>query len=581
MPDYIPFGWFYLVNLIAGSIFLIGYGIKRGYSTSAWLTVVALLMTLFIAGIKLMGFPISEWVKVVTTTAGDQVYSKFVPGGVLFFALGLAAMRWFLKFRTPVMDSMILLIPWMLVIQRTGCYINGCCYGKPTVLPWAVSYPEGSPAFEHYLSTGDIHPGDLVTGGLHPAQLYMVLGALIAWFIIWKTRKYWKSSGSRAIFGMLLLGILRFTVEFFRETPVTRWYSHSFLGINYLQWIILVVVLIFSLILIRKERVSDHAGSEIKLAENLPGTVISLFLLFSLIWNLRRIFEFQELILLQILATAAVAATLYKLFLWVAVPKTRLAFILILLIAFTTMSQDLIKTGADSLKRDPVKTWFNLSAGGSTGRYEHRTRDCNGNITDRQLLGQTTGGVSFSYHYQPDKSNAFDFGARGWMADIKSLSSPQSPYLQDSGSFTYGINPFVEYNRRAVGFGLGLHVFRPTEWPDSLRFLPSVSVRFGPKDVFFFDAGLFDQMHLNGHLSMLHFGLGSGFRTQGNIVLRTGIAFSGFQSQTLDDAVRFYLMSDFRVAKNFNISPGIYLGNKAFGMLSLSTNFGYREKVRR
>ena len=46
-------------------------------------------------------------------------------------------------------------------ISRIGCFMNGCCYGTPTDLPWGISFPGGSLPFYQY--------GDLP---LHPAQLY-------------------------------------------------------------------------------------------------------------------------------------------------------------------------------------------------------------------------------------------------------------------------------------------------------------------------------------------------------------------------------------------------------------------------
>jgi len=574
MPDYIPFGWFYMINLLVGTIFLIGYGIRKNYSAAAWLTVVAALMTLFIAGIKLMGYPIHEWSSLITSSSGEPAYSKFVPGGILFFAIGLMFIKWFLKFKSSVLDSMILIIPWMLVVQRIGCFINGCCYGKPSDVPWAVSYPAGTSAFEHYASTGHIHGGELVSCGLHPAQLYMVFGAMIAWFIIWKTRQVWKSTGSRALFGMMLLAIMRFVVEFFRETPAIKWYSQTFLGINYLQWIILFLVLIFTATLIRKERRTSTYGIEIPMQENLPRTVGLLFIVILLIWNLRRLFEFQELVLLQILVTTALAVTIYKLFLAAAISRTRLGFILILLIAFTTMSQDLIKTEADSTRKDPIKTWFNLSVSGSEGRYEHRMRNCSGDIYQRELMNQATGGIDFSYHYQPNDKNKIDFGARGWISNINNLSNKL-----DSGNFSYGINPFFNYNRKAVGLGIGVNAFIPLYSPYSLVFRPSFYLRLGPEDIFFVDAGVLDQLVLNGRLSDFHIGLGSGFKTKGKSVLRTGVSFSGF-SNSLEDLSQFYLMGDFRINDRFLLKPGLYIGNKTFGMLGLSYNFGFHEKTR-
>ncbi|UCE99143.1 MAG: prolipoprotein diacylglyceryl transferase [Planctomycetota bacterium] len=36
-----------------------------------------------------------------------------------------------------------------LVLGRIGCFLNGCCFGKPTNLPWAVRFPYHSPLHIH------------------------------------------------------------------------------------------------------------------------------------------------------------------------------------------------------------------------------------------------------------------------------------------------------------------------------------------------------------------------------------------------------------------------------------------------
>jgi phosphatidylglycerol:prolipoprotein diacylglycerol transferase len=60
-----------------------------------------------------------------------------------------------------------------LAIGRVGCFLNGCCYGGPCELPWAVQFPAGTAPAEH-------HPGP---GGwslpLHPAQLYAAIDAAL------------------------------------------------------------------------------------------------------------------------------------------------------------------------------------------------------------------------------------------------------------------------------------------------------------------------------------------------------------------------------------------------------------------
>ena len=50
-----------------------------------------------------------------------------------------------------------------MVIVRIGCFAAGCCFGKPTNLPWGVCFPNfqvggsptgGSPAFASHLARG-------------------------------------------------------------------------------------------------------------------------------------------------------------------------------------------------------------------------------------------------------------------------------------------------------------------------------------------------------------------------------------------------------------------------------------------
>jgi phosphatidylglycerol:prolipoprotein diacylglycerol transferase len=43
-----------------------------------------------------------------------------------------------------------------LVFGRIGCFLNGCCYGKPTDLPWGVRFPYGSFSYSSQVSP-DLH----------------------------------------------------------------------------------------------------------------------------------------------------------------------------------------------------------------------------------------------------------------------------------------------------------------------------------------------------------------------------------------------------------------------------------------
>jgi len=56
-----------------------------------------------------------------------------------------------------------------------GCFNAGCCFGKPTEVPWGVFFPPDSPAYSRY---GDV--------AVHPTQLYEAgLGLLIFFSLLY------------------------------------------------------------------------------------------------------------------------------------------------------------------------------------------------------------------------------------------------------------------------------------------------------------------------------------------------------------------------------------------------------------
>lgn len=114
--------------------------------------------------------------------------------------------RW--KKMPVLLTADILAAPFALifVIARIACFLNGCCFGKPTDAPWCVVFPQGGAA-----------PAGIC---LHPTQLYLSFSALAVFLLILafeKTRlnKYWFPGLSTAIF-FVLYPVARFVVEFFR-----------------------------------------------------------------------------------------------------------------------------------------------------------------------------------------------------------------------------------------------------------------------------------------------------------------------------------------------------------------------------
>jgi phosphatidylglycerol---prolipoprotein diacylglyceryl transferase len=69
-----------------------------------------------------------------------------------------------------------------IALMRVGCFLRGCCFGLPTALPWGVTFPDGSPAWEQQMVSGATG----ILGGMmgqvlpvHPTQLYELVAALL------------------------------------------------------------------------------------------------------------------------------------------------------------------------------------------------------------------------------------------------------------------------------------------------------------------------------------------------------------------------------------------------------------------
>ncbi len=89
-------------------------------------------------------------------------------------------------------------------IGRVGCIIQGCCYGVPTSLPWAVVYA---------------HPRSHAPLGvpLHPAQAYFLLWNLAVFAALRRLRGRLKPEGSLFLAYLALYSAGDFGLRFLRQ----------------------------------------------------------------------------------------------------------------------------------------------------------------------------------------------------------------------------------------------------------------------------------------------------------------------------------------------------------------------------
>lgn len=186
-----------------------------------------------------------------------------------------------------------------LAIGRIGCFCNGCCFGKPANLPWAVRFPYGSDAyigqiypnpernrpepllklpqeyFSYELRDGlykpvltsfkylsdrqryDVTQGPYRCLPVHPTQLYSSANAAIIClllFLFWRRsqnaqkankRSFLTAPGCTFALMFILYGVTRFGIEFFRaDNPfeikgipltVSQYIAIAFIVIGLLQ----------------------------------------------------------------------------------------------------------------------------------------------------------------------------------------------------------------------------------------------------------------------------------------------------------------------------------------------------------
>ncbi len=143
-----------------------------------------------------------EWGSVVALWQGGlTLYGGIVAGT----AAGLMAAR---RFGLPMWTVADALTPSLALgagIGRIGCHLNGCCYGRPTSMPWGVVFPPDSYAG---LEFGN--------ASVHPSQLYLA-GAGVALFLLtWALRRRMRAPGTLFWLFIVLFALIRIPIDLTR-----------------------------------------------------------------------------------------------------------------------------------------------------------------------------------------------------------------------------------------------------------------------------------------------------------------------------------------------------------------------------
>ena len=164
--------------------------------------------------------------RLVHVTAGWSYYQRHfweifllrrgglaIQGALLF---GLAAGVWYLRRKKipvrPVLDNFFIYLPLGQAIGRLGCFVNGCCYGKPSDLPWAVRFP-------------------FLTCRVHPTELYYSLTDAAIFFVLYTFSRNKTKPGELTAWYFILYGFARSALDSLRGDLLP-----GFLGLYTTQW---------------------------------------------------------------------------------------------------------------------------------------------------------------------------------------------------------------------------------------------------------------------------------------------------------------------------------------------------------
>ena len=139
-------------------------------------------------------------------------------------------------------------------LGRIGCFLAGCCWGKPCGLSWGARYPAGSMAWHQQIADGWVSRWAETTLPVHPTQLYEAAGEMLIFMALVLLRRRKRFEGQVLLAYGLLYSLLRSVVEVFRADQergaIFCWGNetlNSWLGLPGDSWLLLSTSQLISL----------------------------------------------------------------------------------------------------------------------------------------------------------------------------------------------------------------------------------------------------------------------------------------------------------------------------------------------
>jgi phosphatidylglycerol:prolipoprotein diacylglycerol transferase len=188
----------------------------------------------------------------------SELFSLVRSGGVFYggLILAVAVSIWYLRrHQMPVWTTCDAFAPGIAVghvVGRLGCLMAGCCYGRPTGVPWAIT-------FTNPIAQANV--GTPLGTPLHPTQLYEAGAELLILVGLLATERRGRPFPGRTFWGYLVAyAASRFVIEIYRGDPrgtVFGLVSTS----QFISLALLPIALVMLAVLARRDRQPDATGA--------------------------------------------------------------------------------------------------------------------------------------------------------------------------------------------------------------------------------------------------------------------------------------------------------------------------------
>jgi phosphatidylglycerol---prolipoprotein diacylglyceryl transferase len=208
---------------------------------------IALLAVSILLGSKLLYLAEARWFPFddyVPTELRGSLHGFRIPGGIVLLAVALPVVCRALGLSWRRFgDTVIPLAAVALVFIRLGCFLNGCCFGKISGLPWAIAFPRESWVFWYHRAHGWVPRAARASLPVHPLQLYFLIAALLTLvLLVWQHRRASYPGYTQLLFYTL----------FFGSTAVLEPLRQNYLTLN--NWLCPVAAVVAGGVLLGRTR---------------------------------------------------------------------------------------------------------------------------------------------------------------------------------------------------------------------------------------------------------------------------------------------------------------------------------------